>query len=447
MLQAPKNLHAFLLNLEKQAQENPDDLKLLLRLARLYQKNGATKDAIKTYRRILNREPENALYLAELAACHIKKNMFSEAEFLLERAQEIKPGYYAIFLTFAALYEAKGITDKQVSFMMRAANAAPEKFSIRLALADLLKRYGDISGACNQYRLLLETQPNLEAALFGLGTILMKRNELNEAMDLFTRIIQINPGAFDAHFNLANCLFRQKKFAMAIGSFKMSCRSKKLYEKSLYLSAQCFFNLKDFDRAIVTMEKLVLLKENNISYNKSLAEIYKAAEEYDLARDSYKFLSKIAPERPEFMVNYAEMLVILKDFNRATNALDQLFRSHPGHLEGHRLLGEIYLSNNQFKAAIEEFKRTLMINENHVKAYLGLEKAYEKTGDLQNQYEALKNAVEAGMENQQLLLKLGQLEQRLKLPTSLDRFRKVTQLDPNSDYALEAEYYLKHQAA
>ncbi|MGM0598182.1 MAG: tetratricopeptide repeat protein [Candidatus Rifleibacteriota bacterium] len=447
MLQAPKNLHAFLLNLEKQAEENPDDLKLLLRLARLYQKNGATDDAIKTYRRILNREPENALYMAELAACHIKKNKFSEAEFLLERAQEVKPGYYAIFLTFAALYEARGITDKQVGFMMRAANAAPEKFSIRLALADLLKRYGDGSGACNQYQLILETNPDLEAALFGLGTLLMKRNELNEAMVLFRKIIQNNPGAFDAHFNLASCLFRQNKFTMAINYFQMSCRSKKLFEKSLYLSAQCYFKLNDFDRAIVTMERLVLLKENDISYNKSLAEIYKAAGEYDLARDSYKFLSKIAPQRPEFMVNYAEMLVTLKDFSRATKALDGLFRAHPGHLEGHRLLGEIYLNNHQFKAAIEEFKRTLMINENHVKAYLGLEKVYEKTSDLQNQYEALKKAIELGTESQELLLKLGQLENKLKLPTSLDRFRKVTQLDPNSDYALEAEYYLKHQAA
>ncbi|GAB4269069.1 MAG: hypothetical protein Kow0029_04880 [Candidatus Rifleibacteriota bacterium] len=447
MLEGPKNIIGLLVQLEEKSRENPDDVGLMQRLARLYFKNGAIEDSARIYEKILKIQPENVPVLVELANCRIRQKEYEEATFLLERAQEIKPGFYVTFLTFARMYEAQKITDRQISFLMLAANAAPEKTEIRLALAEQLKKHGDLNGAIEQYRNIVRDHPRLEAALFGLGTLLMKKNDLAEAMQSFRTILRINPGAFDAHFNLANCLFRQKKFKMAIDHFRISCRRKDLMERSLYLMAQCHFKLKDYDRAIVAMEKLVSVDEENISYQKCLAEIYEESGEYDLARDIYKFLSRIAPERPEFMVKHAEMHIAMKDFASAEKALDMLFRTHPGHLEGHKLLGEIYLAKGHYKAAVEEFKRTLMINENYADAYLCLAKVYAEIGDIQNECDALKKAVELGVENPALLLKLGQIENKLKLPTSLDRFKRVTELDPASDCALEAEYYLKHQAA
>lgn len=447
MLEGPKNMIGLLVQLEEKARKSPDDIDLMQRLARLYLKNSALEDSVRIYEKILKLEPENVSAMTELAHCRIKQRQYEEANFLLERAQEIRPGMYAIFLTFARLFAAQGNVEKNVSFMMLAANAAPEKSEIRLSLAELLTRYGDANGAIAQYRQIVENNPGLEAALFALGTLLMKRNELNEAMQSFRQILKGNPGAFDAHFNLANCLFRQKKFQMAIHHFRISCRKQSLIERSLYLSAQCNLKLKDFDRAIVAMEKLVQIDEGNVSYHKSLAEIYEEAGEFDLARDIYRQVANLAPERPEFLVKFAEMLVLLKDFRRAEKALDTLFRLHPGHLEGHRILGEIYFLNGLFKASIEEFKRTLMLNENYAAVHLSLAKVYGEMGEQQNEYEALKRAIELGAENPERLLKLGQIEGKLKLPTSLDRFRRITELAPDSNCALEAEYYLKHQAA
>lgn len=447
MLEAPRNMIGLLGQLEQEAREKPDDIQLMQRLARLYLKNDAIEDSTRIYENILKLEPENAMVMAELANCRIRQQQFEEASFLLERAQEIRPGYYAVFLTFARLFEARRDTSQQVRFMMLAANAAPEKAEIRLTLADLLKRHGDVSGAITQYKILIEENPGLEAALFALGTLLMHRSELNEAMKCFRRILNNNPGAFDAHFNLANCLFRQKKFQMAITHFRFATRSKHLVERSLYLSAQCYSNLNDFDRAIVAMEKLVSHDENNVAYQKSLAETYLLAGEYDLARDTLRFLTRIAPERPEFMVKHAETLVLMKDFEMAEKALDTLFRQHPGHLEGHRLLGEVYLQRGMYKAAIEEFRRTLMINEKYARVYVSLARAFAELGDSDNEYASLNKACELGIEEPRILLKLGQLENRLKLPTSLDRFRRITEIAPDSDVALEAQYYLKHQAA
>jgi tetratricopeptide (TPR) repeat protein len=419
----------------------------MLRLGRLYVRNGDNKKAAATFEKILKSDPDTAQVIVELAGCLIRTSAYSDAQFHLDRAIELRPGMASAFITYARLYECLGDAGRQISFMMLAANSAPDKPEIRLTLAEQLNRYGDFNGAVAQFRLVLEAQPDLEVANFALGTLLMKQNDLNGAMKCFRKIISTNPGAFDAHFNLAGCLFRQRKFAMAISHFRMACRKSDLQHRSMYLTAQCHFRLSDFDQAIVAMEKLVELDEKNISYWKSLAEIYEAAGEYDQAVETYRQLTVLASERPEFIVKLAEMLLKQKDFTRAEKSLDSLFRQFPGHLEGHRLLGELYSARGLYKEAIEEYQRTLMINENCMGAFAGLAVVYRQLANDVEEQKALMRSVELGCENPETLLRLGELERKLKLPACLDRFRRITELAPDSNCAREAEYYMRHKAA
>jgi tetratricopeptide (TPR) repeat protein len=251
MLEGPKGFSGLLLQLEAESQHNPNDIELMQRLGRLYFRNNSIEEATRVFRQILQLDENNLSALVELSLCLSKVGNFDEAEFNLERAQEIRPGFHTLYLAFSKLHEAKGNAELQVSYMMRAANAAPEKLDIRLALADLLKKYGDLSGAIFQYKLILEKNPNFEAALFALGTILMKRNEVSPAIGYFQRVIEFNPGAFDAHFNLGSCFFRQKKYSYALRNLQFAVRAQGLQKKSLYLISQSYTKLGDFDRAIV----------------------------------------------------------------------------------------------------------------------------------------------------------------------------------------------------
>lgn len=447
MLQRPGDINGLLGQLEAKSRYNPEDLELMQRLSRLYLRNGDTKSAEAVIERILKLDPDNTQAMVELADCQIRRGAYEEAAYNIERALELRPGMSTAFIAMARLHEAQGCVEKQVSFMMRAANAAPDKIDVRLALAELLKRYGDFNGAIGQYKLILDMEPDLEAALFSLGTMLLRQNDLNGAMESFRKIISNNPGAFDAHFNLASCLFRQRKFVMAANHFRVAQRKPELAQRSLYLMAQCYFKHRDFDSAIVTLERLLLLDENNVSYLKSLAEIYEAADEPDMAREVYRRLTGVAPERPEFMVHLASIMITLNDLEKAEKTLDTLFRLHPGHVEGHRILGDLYARRGDYRSAIEEYRRTLMINENSIEVFLGLARVYRAMENSEEEQQSLKRAIEIGCEDPELFLRLGQLERTLRLPASIDRFRRVSELAPDSDFAKEAEYYLRHKAA
>ena len=75
------------------------------------------------------------------------------------------------------------------------------------------------------------------------------------------------------------------------------------------------------------------------------------------------------------------------------------------------------------------------------------EKIANEIDALSEEMEALSKAVSTGKETVPVLLRLGELERKFKLPTSLDRFKRIKELAPESDSAKEADYYIKHFVA
>lgn len=447
MLNSPKVLTGLLSQLKQQTLQTPADLKLLLRLARLYMKNNNFCEAERVYKKCIKILPNNAETIVEYAICLIKDSKYDDAEIELERALTIKPGMIQAFLTFASLYEKTGDINKQISFMMLASNAAPNNYDIRLSLAEQLRKFGDFNGAIKQYDQILAINPNQETACFAKGLIFMKQDKLNEANQCFINIINNNPSAFDAHFNLASCYYRQKKYAAAINHFRISSRNKDLANRSYYLMAQCYAKRNDFDQAIVAMEKLVTLDDKNISYRKTLGEFYELAGEYDMSEEIYSDLTLLAPTRSEFWLKLAFSQIKTKNFQKAEKTLNKVFKVQPGHIEAHRILAELYFAKHLYKEAIEEYQRILMLNENNGEAYLSLAKIYREIDRETNEIEALNKAICCGKETPETLLRLGELERKHGFPTSLERFKRIKDLSPDSDYAKEADYYIRHSAA
>lgn len=447
MLESPKSIAELTGLFQKQSLNDANDSDLSYRLAKLYLRNGEFEEAKSILKKLLKESGDNVKIMVDCANCYIKTNDTEEANFLLERVLELKPGYVPAFIALASLNEQNNNISKQIHFLMLAANAAPDKYEIRLAVAEQLRKHGDLNGAETQYKLLLEAFPELETAAFSLGLLLLKKNSITEAATYFKKILNNNPGAFDAHFNLANCFFRQKKYAAAINHFRFAMRKADLTERAMYLSAQCFFKLKDFDRAVVTMEKLCETDENNVPYKKCLAEFYEVIEEFDMAAEIYSRLLTLAPQRAEFYLKLASCLIKLSEYNKAEKTLSSMFRQHPGNLEGHKILGELFCHKKSFKNAVEEYQRILMFNDKYPGIYINLASVYRETNNKTEEQKALKHAVDLGEETPETLLRLGQLELELGIVTSADRFKRITEIAPESKFAREAEYYIKHIAA
>ena len=103
MLNSPQVLTGLLGQLKQQTVQTPADLKLLLRLARLYAKNNNYNEAEKVFRKYLKNVPNDAEIMVEYSVCLIKDSKYEDAEIELEQALAIKPGLVQAFLTSASL--------------------------------------------------------------------------------------------------------------------------------------------------------------------------------------------------------------------------------------------------------------------------------------------------------------------------------------------------------
>jgi len=444
MLEPPKGLQELIEKFEEQSRNNSQDIALLLKLGRLFVKNGSFDDAIRIFRKILAIDEKHLQGILELSLCFAKIRQFDEAIFHLERAQEIYPKNSSVLLAFAKLYEMMGNWEQQAAFLMRAANIGQGKPEIRLYLADLMRKLGDLNGAAQQYEIVLKDSPDLEIAHFNLGTILMKQNRLNEAISHFRAVTGKNPSAHDAHLNLAICLYRQEKFGLAVPSFVAGLKGIKNNPSAHFMLAQCYYHIGDWDRGLVIMEKLAETHRDNIEIQSALGEFYLKTGELRSAKEVFSRLRKKFPERSEFSLKTVDILIALELFDEAVGILEELFITHPGHIEGHRILGEIYFRKGENKAALEEFKRTLLINDSYFPGYLGIAKVSKSMGDKHQEYSALKKAYEINNSDVAVILRLGELERLLDMPVSLERFKKVLELAPESVQAKEAQYYLRH---
>ena len=68
-------------------------------------------------------------------------------------------------------------------------------------------------------------------------------------------------------------------------------------------------------------------------------------------------------------------------------------RPHPGNPDSHYLLACYYQERGRHKEAIEEFRKTALINPDHVKAYNGMGVSYDLLGDFQKAIESYKTAL------------------------------------------------------
>ncbi len=442
--EAPRDLQFVIRALETQACADDPAPETLLKLIRLHQRNGAHDEAVPLLRRLLAKDPANVTSLVDLGLCLAHCRQFEEARFTLERALELDPRNEGVFVAFARLAFMEGNAEGQVLNLQRAVSIAPKRTDIRLALGEVLRRHGEFGAAQAQYESLLQIDPGHEAGRFALGTIIMRRGDLSGAAENFRRVVMINPSAFDAHLNLAQCYFHQKKYAMAIPPLVTTLKGMKNNPRALFLLAHCYANIGDWDRALVTIEKLSEIEPDNLKVTKTLADLYDKAGELDSAREVYRKLARRFPEIDSYTMAHADLLRRLRRHSDSLAVLEVLFKEHPGHIDGHRLYGEVLFEMGRPKAALEEFRKVLLVNDEFIPSFRGIARVMRTLGNKREEYDALARIVSLKKHTTEELFRLGLLERELNLPTSLERFRQVVEQEPDSSWGREASYFLRH---
>jgi Tfp pilus assembly protein PilF len=253
--------------LERASDRSPRCTAPRLRLAEVLLQQGRLDEAGRHFRRVLDAEPDNpraALGLARLAQ---RRGELREALKRLQVAVASSLVRKAALLLRAEVHQQLGAKDAAAADL-RAAAPLPEDprwpdpyveeverlargVHTRLALANQLSQQGRLPETAEVLEEAARDAPTADRVFLLLGKVRMRLGEPARAEQALRHALELTPDAAEVHFQLGTALFLQDQWDAAERSFRRAIERKPAHALAHYNLGHCRLKLKDQAGALV----------------------------------------------------------------------------------------------------------------------------------------------------------------------------------------------------
>ncbi|USR91129.1 tetratricopeptide repeat protein [Phormidium yuhuli AB48] len=188
------------------------------------QSEGRYEDAERTWRRVLEIDPNNVAAYYNLGNALSDQGKLDEAIAAYNRAIQLNPEYANAYNNLGlALYD-QGKLDEAIAAYNRAIQLNPESAIAYNNLGNALSDQGNLDEAIAAYNRAIELNPEDADAHINLGVALRRQGNLDEAIAAYNRAIELNPEYAGAYYNLGNALRDQGNLEEAIAAYRTALR-------------------------------------------------------------------------------------------------------------------------------------------------------------------------------------------------------------------------------
>ena len=230
-----------------------------LRAGMANERSGNYVDAVKSYLKGLEAEPENVELLNSMGFALFQQGKSEEAVASLEKALKINPKHY--------------------------------KAHNNMALASI--DMGEVELAEIHYRESLAIEP--QASIYNdLGYVLELQGMLDEAVEAYQNALTIDPKSATAHFNLATHLARENKYAEAESHLREALKTRPDAKVYTGLGA-VLWQQGRADEAIENLQIAILEDPASAPASDTLGKILMAQGKLEQAASTYRMLAQHSP--------------------------------------------------------------------------------------------------------------------------------------------------------
>ncbi|MDM8548715.1 tetratricopeptide repeat protein [Desulfobacterales bacterium HSG2] len=139
----------------------------------------------------------------------------------------------------------------------------------------------------------------------------------------------------------------------------------------------CYFRLKNYDKAIVDYTQIIKLDPENIDSYTCRAFCYNNLQQYDKAIDEINKAVEMNPDNEHVYLNrgliyYADM----KNYEEAINDFSKSIELNPKSLKAYLLRARCYLEMEEYNGAIDDLTKSIEFNPENTQLYLDRGKSY-----------------------------------------------------------------------
>ena len=449
--------------MKKRLQEQPDLANQAIDLAKRMFRKELFREAEQLLETVIVKTKENAQAHYWLGQVYLRRGRKNDGVSSLEQSVDLAPENMVLKIELAKVYEELGRFDRAEGIYRKVfsgqqvtpAQRALAERRLRVVEARRLALAGDDNQALENYQRLLQEMPNDTRLLELTAKTLEKLARRSEADAIYLRLRQLLPTDAELRLRLAevyrlrgDALQMQSAFAEAMRlATDDDVRRRALDGLGLKRGDNLILQ-GEYEKAEQVISNLATLVPENPDVMMRVARISLAQKRYRLAQKTLKHILEIAPDRADAQLNIGQAYQALERYDDAINALEKVLRMDAGEAvtkSALTLLKPLY--EKQASVLLASLDRSEAISEDIQKRALNLARRLFGRGQFTDAESILTSLLTKVPGDAQANYWLGKLELQTKRPEAgLAHLARSVVLAPENG-RLRMELGKVHEAA
>lgn len=347
------------------------------------EKSSDSKDVLisleNLWRQKININPNDAEAYANLGAVLQRKNDFTGALAMYEKAEKLNPSNVNTRLNLGTLYQAKKEYETAIAAYDTILDVNPNFKLAYWYKAQCYKALGNKDAALENYKLALNLDPNNTNIKNEIQSLHEENMTPEQKLDYYCAQLQQNPQDSDVAYKYAYELHKAGKVKDAIYYYNQTISLDAKNEDAYINLAQAYKQDKSYDKATATLTKAKsLFPENKTIKNQLLSlEAETTSLLYTDASNLYaekKYLDAIAlyekinPQTAESLLGIGACYQAMNNFAEAAKYYAKSLEKDPNNAETAYYTALAYSNAEDFNNAKIYAKRTLVIQPDNKNA-------------------------------------------------------------------------------
>jgi len=241
--------------------DDPEIIDAYFSLGNIYFKQGNYQEAITCFQEALERRPDDAFTVINIANAHRRMGKLKEAEeFILNHLKKgISDSHFYFILGGIKVFQKK--YDEAVKYYQQCLSINPSSASSHNALALIFLNKENLIQAEKHINSALELNPKLSNANFCLAQLLEKKGENTKAVEAYKKELEYSSNHFRASFNLSRLYRTFGQQEEELNYLKKTMEINPDFPLSYFYLARIYLNRgENFEEAITLIKKGIELK-------------------------------------------------------------------------------------------------------------------------------------------------------------------------------------------
>ena len=342
---------------------SPNELSLNLLKLQLHLVSNDDLAIEQDYKTLIKRFPKNLKFSFLLAQFYIIKQRDQDALILLQAVVEKNPDLLGpkIVLVDFLIQKDKPQAEKVLKTFIE--NSA-DKTDLYFRLANLQFQSNKVESAKQSLAWIIdnnqESKQGLAAKILLVRLALQEKNK-ELAFTLLAEALTIDAKYYDAMLLQAQMILLDKKYDEGISKLRAVLRDYPRSDKAMVLLARAYLKKESPELAEEYLRKAASINPGNFSAVMPVASLMINVEDYTRAEELLQKALKTNPNHAAALQALAQVRLLKKDWQGTQDIAEQIANQPKGESYSYYLKGKVAQEQGEFKEAIKQYKKALLI--------------------------------------------------------------------------------------